>query len=63
MLELAKLDFAGAVPESDDMEDEDWRIAMLAYYESRVDRYTNMASGEIVFEPHDDEGDPVGVGE
>lgn len=62
LLELAKLDFAGVVPDSDDMEEEDWKLAMMAFYQSRVEHYVDEGTGLVKFEPHDEDGEPAGVG-
>lgn len=63
LLELAKLDFVGVVPASDDMSEEDWKVAMMAFYQARVEHYVSEETGAVNFEPHDDEGDPVGIGQ
>lgn len=61
LLEVAKHDMAGAIPQAADMDDEDWRIAMKAFVEARVGHYTDEGTGEIIFEPHGEEGEPIGI--
>ncbi|MFC7276180.1 hypothetical protein ACFQS1_19485 [Paractinoplanes rhizophilus] len=61
MLEIAKTDFTTTVPSAIDMADDDWRTALAAFIESRIDHYTDADSGAVVFEPHDDNSEPTGV--
>jgi hypothetical protein len=61
LLEMAKLDFEGSA-DVEDLPEEDWRVAMLSFYQARVDHYTDADTGHIIFETHDDDGDPAGIG-
>lgn len=61
LVELAKVDFEAAVPGSDDLEQEDWEIAMMSFYQSRIEHYCDETTGAVVFEPHDGHGDPIGI--
>ncbi|MFG2056055.1 hypothetical protein ACGFI9_18700 [Micromonospora sp. NPDC048930] len=44
------------------MSDEEWKEAMLFFYSARVEHYTDRETGQIVLEPHDEDGEPSGVG-
>lgn len=39
----------------------EWRVALAAFIESRIDHNTDANTGRVVFEPHDEEGEPTGV--
>lgn len=54
LLEVAKTDFAGACNLVPFMNDEEYGLAMQAFYEERTNHYTDPKTGHIVFEDHDD---------
>lgn len=62
LLDLVKVDFAGAVPGADEMDTEAHGLAITSFYDARVEHYCDGKTGAIIFEPHGDEGDPVGAG-
>jgi hypothetical protein len=63
LLEIAKLDLTIAVPGVEDTSNDEWRVTLAAFIESRIDHYTDADTGSIVFEPHNEDGEPTGVAE
>ncbi|MFC3504416.1 hypothetical protein ACFOOK_26090 [Micromonospora krabiensis] len=62
LTDLVKVDLIAQYPQAEDMPDADWALAISSFYEARVEHYCDMETGEVKFEPHDDEGDILGAG-
>ncbi|MFY1620005.1 hypothetical protein [Micromonospora sp. WMMD736] len=58
LLDYVKVDFLSVAPDAEDMTDEEWALAVMAFFEARIEHYCDMETGEIIFEPHDDD-DPA----
>lgn len=60
MLEVVREDFAGACSLADEMNDEEYPLALKSFIEARTAFYVNPETGRVVLEPHDENGQAHG---
>lgn len=54
LLEIVKVDFGDTCNLIEYMSDDEYRIALDAFYRARSDHYTDPETGKVVFEPHEE---------
>jgi hypothetical protein len=58
LVEFCRVDFIGAMEGAEELSPEDWSNGIASFYSARVDHYVDEETGEIRFEPHDEEDTP-----
>jgi len=62
LAEFVKADFIACLPGAEDLDPDDWAMAMSSFFEARTTHYVSP-DGKLIFEPHEPEdGEPVEVG-
>lgn len=59
LLVAARADFTGAdIP--DDLDEDEWRDAFMAFLGARIEHYVDKDTGRVRTDPHDEYSDPAG---